>query len=374
MPNLMGAFRDAGYRTASFGKRHYVAAESAFEAETGPVLSRHVGYYSYADQYDEAQYEVVKYPGDIYPWIFGGRFPAPAEETAEAEVLRCALHWLEDDTEEAPFFLRLSFNGPHTPVVPPPPFEQAVKAKDIDLPRETHSLPDDSPRWLFEELARCATADVLSAEQLAQMRRYYYGEAAFLDDLFGKLLGWMNGRGLLDNTIIAYCSDHGTHLGDYGLVQKQTFFEPAVRVPFLFSYPGHIPCGTRCRTPVETQSLLPTLLAFAGLEVGDDGCAPSLDACLRNGREPESRPVFSEFTLGSFAPNIEHRGRLVMVREDVWKLSACMDPEICDVALYNLRDDPYERVNRAADPDCRQQRVDLLGRIEAHLEAARAAS
>ena len=162
IPNLMVAFQEAGYRTASFGKQHYVGAGTAFEHEAGPCLSPHVHYFNYASEHDESLYDVVKYPGDIYNWIFGGRFPASAEETAEAKVIRQAIGWLESNQQQSPFFLRVSFNGPHTPVVPPEPFDSIVDPEAIDLPREAESLPGSCPRWVSEELARCSAASALS--------------------------------------------------------------------------------------------------------------------------------------------------------------------------------------------------------------------
>ena len=370
IPNLMVRFRDAGHRTASFGKQHYAGAGSAFITESGPCLSSHVRYFQYAEQYDEARYDIVKYPGSIYNWIFGGRFPAPTRETAEANVIRKSMHWLDTHQQDTPFFLRVSFNAPHTPVCPPEPFDRIVDPDAITIPNETETLPDASPRWLSRELRKCADATVLSPEQIRRMRQYYYGEVAFLDGLFGQLLDWMRERGLLDNTIVVYLSDHGTHLADFGLVQKQTFFDPVVNVPFIFWCPSQIAAGTRFRIPVETQSLLPTLLELAGLDPPSNGCAPSLASCLLSGQEPERRPAFSEFSLNSFAPHIEHDGRLVMVRDGDWKLSACIDPEIHDVSFHNLKLDPHERTNRANDAACETSRNDLLGLIRQHVEEA----
>lgn len=365
VPNLMGRFREAGYQTATFGKQHYAGAGTAFAAETGPCLSEHVGYFNYAERHNEALFDVVKYPGNIYNWIFGGRFPAPPEETAEAIVVKNAMAWLDTRPSGNPFFLRLSFNGPHTPVSPPAPFDSIVDP-DIVLPGGTE-LPEASPGWLAKELRKCADASVLSPEQRRKMRQYYFGEVGFLDTLFGRLLDWMRKRGLLENTIVAYLSDHGTHLGDYGLVQKQTFYDPVVNVPFIFWYPSQIAGATRFHAPVETRSLLPTLADLAGLEPIPDGVSPSLASCLRTGREPEPRPVFSEFSLNSFAPHIKHHGRLVMVRQGNWKLSACVDPEINDVALYNLQSDPHELANCAAEDPCKSHREELLELVRKHL-------
>ena len=346
LPNLMSQFHQAGYQTASFGKQDYVGAGSAFEVEGGGCCSSEVHYYRYAPQYDEREYDVIKYPGEIYNWIFGGRFPEDASHTTEFQAIDLGLQWLESRDPERPFFLRISFNGPHTPVVPPAPFDQIIDSQGMALPPEAEGVPEGQPSWLSEELAIAASAAVLSPEAVHKMRRCYYGEVAFLDSQFGRLLDWMEAQGLLENTVVAYTTDHGTHLGDYGLVQKQTFYDVTVNVPYLFWCPGRIAAGTRIGTPVETRSLLPTLLDLAGLEGG----AESLGEVLSSGCEPPARPVFSELTLASFKPHVQHEGRLVMVRDGNWKLSACLDPQVHDLALHDLAGDPYERRNLANDP------------------------
>ena len=367
LPNLMSLFHDAGYRTASFGKQHYAGAGSAFEQEAGGCLSPHVHYFGYDARYEETAYDVVKYPGTIYNWVFGGRYPAEPLERTEWEAVAFAKQWLEQNDGDDPFFLRVSFNGPHTPVVPPAPFDRIIDPKAIRFPEEAEHLPGDSPAWLAQELTKCADASVLSEEQIRKMRRYYYGETAFLDNLFGQLLNWMESRGFLDDTIVVYVSDHGTHLGDYGLVQKQTFFEPVVNVPFIFRYPRKLSAGARIQTPVEIHALLPTLAEIAGIATPPDGCARSLADALVTGREPEARPVFSAFTLASFRPHIQHDGRLVMVRDGDWKLSVCLDPEPHDITLHNLAEDPLERVNLAEDDACRNRRGELLGLVWGHI-------
>lgn len=367
--SLLPAFRDAGYDTASFGKQHYARGPDspAFATEAGPCLSDHVGYFDYARPHDEATHDVVKYRG-VYPWIFGGRFPAPAAETAEARVVDEALHWLAHRDAAAPFFLRLSFNGPHTPVVPPAPFDTLIPPAAITLPAEADSLPENSPRWLTHELARCASSEPLSVRDRDRLRQCYYGEVAYLDTQFGRLLDDLRARGLLDNCLVAFVSDHGTHLGDYGLVQKQTFFEPVVNVPFFFWAPGRIRSGARLRTPVGIHSLLPTLLDLAG--VSATAAAPSLAPSLRAATEPPAAPIFSELDLQSFAPHLSHHGRLVMVRHGDWKLSACVDPAVHDVTLHHLRQDPHERHNLADAPSHRHRRETLLRLIADHLAGA----
>lgn len=349
---LTEAFHQAGYRSASFGKRHYCASNSAFETEDVFEVSDAVDWYSYPEDCDPADYDVVQYPPEPYAWIFGGRFPREAAEKSEARAVAGAMAWLEGHDRAAPFFLRVSFNAPHTPVAPPEPYDTVIEPGAVALPREAEPLPPGCPDWVGTSLRSASDAGRLTPQEIEKARRYYYGEVSFVDSQVGALIDWMAGRGLLENTIIVFVSDHGTHLGDFGLVQKQTFFEPVVTVPYFFRYPKHVRPGVTLTTPVETRSLMPTLTALAGLEVPEALRDADLSETLLTGVEPAARPVFSEFTLGSF--RMRHDDRLVMVRDGAWKLSLCFPATsegYEDGALYHLESDPYERDNRYGRPE-----------------------
>ena len=356
---LTDIFRDAGYASATFGKQHYGGPRRAFDLERSLVISQAVDCYGYAEQYDERQYDVVKHPTG---WVLGGTYPAPVEQAMEYRCVEEAKRWLEELEEGRPFLLRLSFSAPHTPVVPPPPFDTMIAEEDIKLPSEADPLPPDCAVWMR---GRGASSDPLTPEQTRKMRRFYYGYCAFVDHEFGRLLDWMKERGLLDNTIVAFLSDHGTHLCDHGRVQKGTFYDPSARVPLFFWYPPAIAGPRVLHTPVETRSLLPTLLNLAGLPTPDYCADSSLAGALREGREPEARPVFSGMAFG-FDPK-HPDNRVVMVRDGDWKLTVCPDaPEVAG-ELVNLADDPHEQHNRYGAPEVSATQERLWGLVRGHL-------
>lgn len=366
VPFLTDEFRRAGYATASFGKQHYCTTNRAFETERQLVLSEAVHYFHYAEPYAHEEFGVVRYPeSGRFPWIFGGRFPEAPERTTECQAVDAGIEWLSSLSEGRPFFLRVSFNGPHTPVAPPAPFDTAIDPSAITLPVEADPLPDDAPEWVRDGIHPKAGAFRLSRDEVREMRRYYYGEVAFLDQQFGRLLSWLRAKDELERTIVVFVSDHGTHLGDYGLVQKQTFYEPVVNVPFMFRLPGAAARGVRTDVPVETRQLLPTLMELCDLDGAERWRACSLGETVKTGRAPPQRPVFSELSIGSFG--VRHQDRLAMVRDGVWKLSLCADPRPCEVQLHNLAADPWERTNLAESPVCRETRKRLQEMLLAHL-------
>lgn len=106
--------------------------------------------------------------------------------------------------------------------------------------------------------------------------------------------------------------------------------------------------------------------------VPEDCDGVSLATTLYTGVEPESKPVFSEFTLGSF--DIRHEDRLVMVRTGQRKFSLCLHPKlgITDCVLYHLTSDPYERRNLYGRSEYKEISDELTRLIREHLNLSSA--
>ncbi len=86
-----------------------------------------------------------------------------------------------------------------------------------------------------------------------------------IDDQLGRILQALEESGQRDNTIVVFTSDHGETLGDHGLVQKGCrFYEGLVRVPLIFSWPGHIEAGQRSDALVELSDKAPGCCSCAG--------------------------------------------------------------------------------------------------------------
>lgn len=365
-PFLTWPFEQRGYQTASFGKKHYfVKGRQAFQIEGGRPTDQHVDATRYGDQYNPADWNALFYrsraaEGLRRPWILAGDFPAAEEETAEWQNTRLAMNWLEGRDTAKPFFLRLSYNAPHTPVVTPRRFLKLIDADAIRISTPTEAELAGQPAREREALLPFQGTSQLSAEEIRTLRHYYYARVAFLDDVVGKLLAWMKSRNLLDNTIVVFLSDHGSHLADHGMLQKQTFYEQVGRVPYFVCWPGHLPQGKRIAKPVNIGSTMPTLLSLAGVkrEPGMREHFEDLSGALRSGKLA-SKPVFSEIAYGY--QNYRDQDRQVMVRDGKWKMVQFQHSTgpgryrgMEDGALYDLMADPREANNVYRAPENRK--------------------
>jgi choline-sulfatase len=159
---------------------------------------------------------------------------------------------------------------------------------------------------------------------------------------------------MADDTVVVFCADHGDMLGERGLWFKMSFFEGSARVPLLIAAPG-MPAG-RVDTPVSNLDIVPTLTELAGADPID--IAPWVDGeslvPLASGVSRET-PVLMEYAAeGSNAP-------LVSIRRARYKFNHCeLDPP----QLFDLANDPHERINLAENPDHRDT-------VDAHMAEVR---
>jgi arylsulfatase len=346
---LTWRFEEAGYQTATFGKKHYFGGSGrpAFQVEQGSATEDVVHPEYFHAPYEEAGHDVVKYPKrtdtkEVRNWILAGRFPAAEDQSAEVRNLKLAQTWLDGRDKDKPFLLRLSLNAPHTPVVVPSSYLPLIDPGRIRIPEPTAAQLAGQPHRDRIVMRGFQGSHVLTPAQLNKARHYYYARCAFADAVFGRLLDYMRARGLLDNTVIVMTSDHGAHLGDQGMVQKQTFYEQVATVPYLFWSKEHVRPGSRFRVPVNINSLLPTVLDLAGLPAGG-GQERSLAPSLRRGAEPPRAPVISEIAFGY--QGWRDQERQAMIRDGDYKMTLFPDAADPDGALYDLRRDPGETTN-----------------------------
>lgn len=368
---LTWTFAAHGYQVASFGKQHYNCARRAFDYEVDHVLGDRVHYFEYKVPVDLEEAGVVRYDGGQSPWLFAGRFPGTVDDTPEMHTVNQALDWLGRRDPSRPYLLRLSFNAPHTPVVTPAPFDTLIDADAIDLPLDWSDEMDFVSPTHRDYLCDYAGTHRLTSAQIRRARQCYYGYVACIDHVFGRLLHALDALGELDNTVIAFIADHGTHLGDHGFFQKQSFWDVSARVPFFLAGPG---VGEqRIDEIVNAGSLLPTLLDHVGIDVPPQVQFPSLAGSLTGRRQvtaSSSAPVFSEIDFGIWDYRLGDR--YVMIRDGRWKLMLYRDPDdpgryagAEDRVLFDLEGDPQETTNLAADPAYAAIVADLVTKIDA---------
>jgi uncharacterized sulfatase len=191
----------------------------------------------------------------------------------------------------------------------------------------------------------------------------YYGMITMLDEHIGRILDHLDHRGLRDETLVVFTTDHGHFLGEHGLVTKGPFhFEEMIRLPMLVRQPGRVPPGSTSDAMVSLIDLAPTFLGTAGIPTpgamqGLD-LGPVLEGTGDIGRDHvlvENRHEPSTVHLRTY---VSDRYKLTTYRGRPWG------------ELFDLDADPGEVRNLYDDPDCRDLRRALYEAL-AQAELAR---
>ena len=94
----------------------------------------------------------------------------------------------------------------------------------------------------------------------------YYSSAAYLDRNMGRILDHLRVLKLEENTLVVYMADHGYCLGQHGRFEKHCFYEPAMRVPLVFRFPGKVGRGKVVGRQTESVDVGTTILGLLGAE------------------------------------------------------------------------------------------------------------
>ena len=367
VPNLLKAWDAIDMEPINIGKTHAYTKDWSRRRDVGPAFS------VTGKPRTEAVKKKLEQAGSDYPdvvtkthgWAIGGIVPFAPEEISTSKLGDMALETLEGLTaKDDPFFLRVSFHAPHVPCRVPK--EYLIDPETIDLPLPSEEELQSKPRFEREQLHVYAGAPDLTLEQIKLARATYYGMISLVDTQVGRLIDHLKQTGRFDNTIIAFNSDQGFQLGEHGLWKKRVFYEQNVKVPFIMSCPALLPKNKVVTELVEMIDFVPTLMEMCGLDVPNSIDGRSLLPLMRGQISQWREAVFSEIdhSMSMYDELRHHSGRRVMVRTRQWKMVWFMDERTADKdgALYNLIDDPNEKVNLYGQPK-HADVVDYLERL-----------
>jgi len=255
-------FRNRGYFTARIGKLyHYnvpmgIGTSGLDDPFSWDEITNPKGK-DVADEKEIASIAPGTGFGATLSWL-----AAEGSDSAQTDGMAAdaAVRFLERHRDE-PFFLAVGFYRPHTPYVAPrsyfnlypterisPLCDPEDDRKDIPLP----ALPVNPPDYGMNDATK------------RQVLQAYFASISFMDAQVGKLLDALERLGLDDRTVIVFLSDHGYHLGEHGLWQKQTLFEEAARVPLIVAAPGIKAAGQASPRLAELIDVYPTIADLAG--------------------------------------------------------------------------------------------------------------
>ena len=347
--------QDAHYETAYIGKWHLA---SDGELEKKPTIDHTVtavpkelrgGYTGYWRAADVLEFTSHGYDG----YVFDENNNRIDFKGYRADCInQFALDYLDSYTGDKPFFMTVSQIEPHHQNDHnhyEGPEGSKERFKDFVLPEDLRVLKGNA------------------AEEYPD----YLGQCAALDENLGKLVAKLKEKGLYDNTILLYTSDHGSHFktrnrdghlcgyDDY----KRSMHDACLRVPLVMTG-GEFTGGRVVKDLVSTASIPKTLLALAGVDVGDRMIGENLVDVLEGTTPGRKNEVFAQISESRV-------GRCL--RTPKWKYAvyapginggeAAAADTYADDFLYDLERDPWELTNLVTDPAYREQKLLLRQKL-----------
>ena len=276
VPLITRTLADLGYDCALAGKLHLSAAHGRVEArpDDGYRLfkwSHHPKPEPFWPREQHAYQQWLYEQGVDWDQAYGaGEVEGWTQQTAYLPGIEARYHqttWCIDETlahmrtpRDGPWLMSVNPFDPHPPFDPPAEYLQRMDVGAMPTP---HIQPHELEAQLaFQGIDHQTQTPISPQDYDAQaMIAAYYAQIELIDDQVGRLLNELDATGQRENTLIIYMSDHGEMLGDHGLRLKGCrFYEGAVHVPLVISWPGRVRQGLRSDALVELADLVPTLL------------------------------------------------------------------------------------------------------------------
>jgi len=389
-PTYATVLAEAGYRVGGFGKFHREGTSSPHprvlddigfheftvveDDKRGPYLDwirrEHPDYYEmalgrlgkckgYLSEQQEAARERAR--AEVFRPLFQQMHyvhmfpsPFPAEVHDSTFITDRGLRFIEEHIEAhpgRPFFCQISYVDPHDPYDPPKPYDTMFAPEDMPEPLPAEWL-EQGPSCLDEcNSLNCKVIREQNPGIFPRARAYYHGSIRFMDDQIARVIALLEERGLTDNTVVVFTTDHGDMMGDHGFLAKGFIhYDGAVRCPLIVWGAG-VEAGASDRLTCALD-FFPTFCELAG---GDPEALPPLEgSSFARACRGQDDPGWAEVA-------ISYQDVQSVVTDDRWRLTRYTGHG--QGQMFNLGADPDEQSNLYEDPGHAARRQELLERL-----------
>lgn len=182
-----------------------------------------------------------------------------------------------------------------------------------------------------------------------------------VDNNVGRLLDYLDEKGLADNTLVVYTSDQGFYLGEHGWFDKRYMYEESLRTPLAMRFPKSLDIQGANAALVQNIDYAPTFMDLAGLEVPEDMQGKSLIPLLQSDSTGWRQAIYYHYYE---YPNEHGVKKHFGVRTDRYKLIHFYE-DIDTWELYDLQNDPSEMNNLYGQPEYESVTSNLKNQIKA---------
>ncbi len=246
-----------------------------------------------------------------------------------AQVVAASVRWLQQNAMNAPFMLWVEMFDPHEPWDAPPRFQKMYR-DDYGFERFLFGCG-------FSPQDPLTGRNIDFARYLPVIRDLYAAEVTYVDHCVGRLLEAMEKLRLLDDTIVVFTSDHGTHLGEQGYILKQPALlnSLVMHLPLIIRHPDRSTAGKRVAGLVSAIDYAPIFCHMLGIDDQQQMDGRNAWDLVTGKADRLHDRVFTQFD------------EFVAVRNKKWHYFQHLSgqPRGAGPCLYDLEADPGEKTN-----------------------------
>ena len=329
-------FKDHGYHVGFFGK-------------LGVVMNNPSQYFNESDFYDRGG-EAEK-QGYFYKKIGNDTVHLTKYSGYQAQ------NFIKNAPTDKPFCLSISFSAPHghdnsiaqyfwqqksdslykNLVIPDPILGNDSFFNKLPIPVQ-EGFNRTRWKWRFD-----------TPEKYQNMVKGYYRMITEIDDEIGLIRKQLKAQGIEDNTIIIVMGDNGYFLGDRQLADKWLMYDVSIRIPLIIYDPRvHKPASIDAM--VLNIDITKTMLGIAGITAPKKYQGQDLMPFVEKGNIPSNRKSILIEHLWKL-PEIPSSEGIRSANWKYFRYRLISAPE----ELYDLKSDPLENNNLAANPKYAKQ-------------------
>ena len=365
MPQML---KDAGYYTFGIGKMHWY-----------PQRSKHGFNVTLLDE--SGRIEDSNFISDYRAWF---QLQAPGSNPDETGIgwneHRAGIYKLDEklhptywtgemacqliqnyDKDSQPLFLKVSFARPHSPYDPPKRFLDRYEEVKIPAPVVGDWCGKYAERLNPVEADKDAPYANFGEEYACNSKKYYYASITFIDEQIGRIIRTLKDKGMYDDALIVFVSDHGDMMGDHYHWRKTYPYEGSAHIPFIAKWPISMGIKSgKINNPVELRDVLPTFLDVAGIAIPNEIDGLSL-LNLAKGENTNWRK-YIDLEHATCYSNDNYWCALTDGRiKYIWRISTGGEE------LFDLAKDPNELHNAAGDRKYNKQLLEMRAEMVRHM-------
>ncbi|MDF2685453.1 MAG: Arylsulfatase [Clostridia bacterium] len=298
--NIFQILGENGYYTHGIGKMHFSDDLYGFHGFTKRETQEEITGQNCNDDYrkyldDNGFTHVFDHHGQRSEMYYIPQISQlPAKHHPTAWVGERSVNFIKEYNEDKPFLLMSSFVHPHPPFAPPTPWNKLYRMLDMSSP----FVPENPEELLtyynkVQNRYKCID-DGINKYTLKTLKAFYYACISFIDYQIGRIITALKEKGIYDDTLIIFTSDHGEMLGDYNCLGKRTMLDSACKIPLIIKGDDFKRNAT-CENPASLVDIMPTILSYAGIDYSNEVFEGEELCTIANGNSSR-KYVFSQYS------------------------------------------------------------------------------